>query len=387
MSFLRLLPLLPLLACALARAEVYVSTATPSWTALNAAGKGVAHVDIRLRPGTTPANASFVVETIPASGRFTLSAPRLTLSRAGSARLTVTSLGESAVKVILREVTSGGQTLSAELNFHGPLAIKPTAVVSNTAPFDLGISGGVPPYTLKATPADILGFRPDGTAAAHGSKAGMVVVTVTDARRKTARGEVLVRLPASPSLQASNWLVRSTVAIIRPVNLTNAPGWFLDFPTVASGRNVGYVMEAMPFRYIAGSALEARFTLVTEGPVVFDHRTAPNNTSDFPAHVRFLLQNGPISLDAHGRWWSNPIAVKLQPGSFTLRVPLDPGQWSNVWGQVGDLDDSTRAGFAHVLANISEMGFTFGGGFFFGHGVRVSGGSARFILTGFDVLP
>jgi hypothetical protein len=371
-----------------ALALVTIAPAVPSWTAFGKTGTATAYVDIRLKPGTLPINASFAVETVPAVGAFRISASRLTLSRAGTARLVVVSSGAPRVEVRLREITSGGQQLSAELNFHGPLAMAPSVnSVSNTTPFQLGISGGVPPYTITTIPSGILAISPDGTAAALGTRPGSVVLTVTDAKRKTARAEVMVRLPFKPSLNGADWLIRSTVAILRPTNLTHSPGWFLDFPVLGSGRSVGYVTQARPFSYLEGSALEARFSIATEGPVVFDHYTEAINTSDFPAHVRFLLQNGPISWDMNGRWWSNPIAVKLEPGSFTLRVPLDPSQWSNVSGQKGDFDASTRAGFARVLANTSELGFTFGGGFFFGHGVRVSGGKARFILTGFDVIP
>ena len=40
-----------------------------------------------------------------------------------------------------------------------------------------------------------------------------------------------------------------------------------------------------------------------------------------------------------------------------------------------------------MLKNMGHIGVTFGGGCFFGHGVNVSGGAARFIMTRFELKP
>ena len=370
------------------RAEVFVTSGHPSWTPFNRLGSSTAVVDIRLKPGTSPANAVFAVETLPPSGAFQLSTTRLALSKVGTARLSVVSTGVTNLLIRLRELTAGGQTLSASLNFYGPLSMAPShTILHGDQVLNPGIAGGVPPYVLKATPDDLLTFLPDGTAIPRGSKSGPVSLIVTDSKKKTASAQVIVKLPTRLSLDASKWTIRSAVALLRPSPLTNSAGWFFDFPTVASGRSVGYVTQNVGFSYIQARAIEARFTILTEGPVVFDHRTETFNTSDYPAHLRLLIQKGSISLDPNGRWWSNPLAVKLEAGSFVFRVPLDPDQWSNVAGQMGDADDAARAAFAKALANPSEIGFTLGGGFFFGHGDRVSGGPARFVFTGFEWLP
>jgi hypothetical protein len=43
------------------------------------------------------------------------------------------------------------------------------------------------------------------------------------------------------------------------------------------------------------------------------------------------------------------------------------------------------AGFKQAITNLENVGFSFGGGCFYGHGVRVSGGGARFALTSYKV--
>jgi hypothetical protein len=55
-------------------------------------------------------------------------------------------------------------------------------------------------------------------------------------------------------------------------------------------------------------------------------------------------------------------------------VKLSYDQWTNV---VGSKD---KEGFAVILRNMGNIGFTYGGGCFFGHGVYVdkATGSAKF---------
>ena len=93
-------------------------------------------------------------------------------------------------------------------------------------------------------------------------------------------------------------------------------------------------------------------------------------------------QNSPGDFD---RWWSNPIAFELSAGSATITVPLAPDQWSSVNGKVGNADAGALAGFQSALKAVSSLGLTFGGGCFFGHGVDVSGGTARFVLLKYEV--
>lgn len=369
--------------------EVTLTSVHPSWSPLSTAGMGTAYVDIKLKPGTLPANASFAVECTSASPRFTASTTRLTLGRTGTARLTVRSTGATNVQVRLRELTSGGQTLEASVNFYGPLTL---AISTNSITLDdtlqIAVHGAVPPCTLTASPSDLLNIRPDGTAVPRGDRSGVVMLMVTDARKRRSVGSyVHVRVPYRPSMDAAAWRILYGVGHPpTPSRLTNAPGWFFDFPKLPNGR-VGYVTQEAGGSYLRGSALQMTFTIDADPGVVFDHRTAPNNTSDIPAHVRFYLQQGRFSNEANSRWWSSPIAVKIEQGDAVLQVPLDPSQWSNLWSAKGDADPDTTAGFRNVLENLSEVGFTMGGGFFYGHGVRVGGGNARFILRGMEVLP
>jgi hypothetical protein len=85
------------------------------------------------------------------------------------------------------------------------------------------------------------------------------------------------------------------------------------------------------------------------------------------------------------RWFSNPIKLVLEAGKVTLAVPFDPAQWSSVFGQFGNANADANEGFEAALKDMANVGFTFGGGCFFGHGAVVGNGTARFTVTEFAV--
>jgi hypothetical protein len=53
-----------------------------------------------------------------------------------------------------------------------------------------------------------------------------------------------------------------------------------------------------------------------------------------------------------------------------------------VFGKSGE---ANPAAFAAAMADLGNVGLTFGGGCFFGHGVRIMNGSATFTLERFEV--
>ena len=61
----------------------------------------------------------------------------------------------------------------------------------------------------------------------------------------------------------------------------------------------------------------------------------------------------------------------------------DLSQWTSVFGEKANASASATAGFKQAMANLGNVGFAFGGGCFYGHGVRVNGGGARFVVTSY----
>lgn len=201
------------------------------------------------------------------------------------------------------------------------------------------------------------------------------------------------------SLYYFDWLFQHSNGMpSAPSGNINAPGWYFDFP-VYNGNvdecaasltcpSVNYLTTKYSSA-IKGSGLTMSISVATSSGTVFEYRTNSNNTCTTPAKVRFFVQRrGDRTLtNENYRWWSNPVSYELTDGAVTLTAPLTPDQWSNVNGKFGNYDAAATAGFYDAFNNPERVGMTFGGGCFFGHGVFVTGGTARFTLTNYAILP
>ncbi len=336
--------------------------------------------------------------------------PRVCLAKNGVGAVTIITAGPQMADVDIEEesATSPGTALTARVHFYlaGMKSFGiglPTDVLysggvvlkQDTCMQLIGV-GGIPPYRYTVLPPEMGHISPENEICT-GKKSGVFSVTGTDdTPRKplTSMQYFNVREPfAQTSPDPKFWqkiywkdAKGNRLPISNPSVHPNG-GVYFDFPDIAVGI-AGYFTNLVGYVYLKGKSLRARFAIETEGPVEFDHKTEPFNTSDFPAHVRFYFQDaGGISPNELGRWWSNQKAVKLEQGEFELEVPLTPNQWSSVYGKSGDFSEETKKRFYRTIETPAEIGFTFGGGSFYGHGVRTKNGKARFILRSLDVVP
>ncbi len=164
-------------------------------------------------------------------------------------------------------------------------------------------------------------------------------------------------------------------------------GWFFDFPSAPG--SVHYVTAAG--NMTAAKSVSASIEVTTTGTPTFEYKLEANNTCINPAHVRFLLQEKGDDLSGAGgkqyyRWWSISAAYELAFGSATLTAQIsDLSQWMSVFGERADASAAATAGFKQAMSNLGAVGFSFGGGCFYGHGVRASGGAARFAVTSYVI--
>jgi hypothetical protein len=110
-------------------------------------------------------------------------------------------------------------------------------------------------------------------------------------------------------------------------------GWYSDFPAPNCGGaevcSVHYVSTPVRLSVTTGGHVNAMFQIITTGTPVFNYRLKPDNTCDYPAHVRFYLQRARDNLSGQGqyefyRWFSNQVAYELAAGSANLIAALTP---------------------------------------------------------------
>jgi hypothetical protein len=192
--------------------------------------------------------------------------------------------------------------------------------------------------------------------------------------------------PAATSfsnVSPSAWSVEFSTDVPQPA--AASAGWQIPFPT--SPGSLNYVVAPVNLNLVGAAAVTATFKITGSNPA-FIFTPEPTNTCGGLANMHLFIQQQGDNLSGAGayqfyRWWSNPADITLALGSFSLSSPLSSGSWSSVLGAVGDSSAAAQAGFVGAMAKVGNIGMTFGGGCFDGHGVSVTSGSATFNLTGF----
>ena len=119
------------------------------------------------------------------------------------------------------------------------------------------------------------------------------------------------------------------------------------------------------------------------GSFTYYGQNTSSNPCNPPANVRLYFETNNNELGESQYWWSNPISYTLANGSATLTTQLIPGNWSDRDGHLGTYNAEHTAAFASAVADVQQIGLSFGGGCFFANGVGTSNGAGTFILKEF----
>lgn len=184
--------------------------------------------------------------------------------------------------------------------------------------------------------------------------------------------------PNEVSLNPADWYILHGAGMPAHPSTDSEGAWSFDFPNVQAGGAVSYVET--PFNATkTPQSVTIVFRVDSDDAqyVVLDPTDIP------PATCRLMIeeQNDDFS-DPNGRWWADASIYNLgsEDGqTLTFTVPMTSDQWTNVDGQ------NNAQAFSDFLRNIGWVGVTFGGQYFAGHGVAISGGSATYTLIGYTV--
>ena len=190
------------------------------------------------------------------------------------------------------------------------------------------------------------------------------------------------RAPSPLSMNARDWSIRYSLGLpSRPAQ--GGTGIYVDLKKDTSEI---HMLTLRRTSSIPATSLVITGTIEVSSPDVwFDHVTERSpNPNGLPSSMRLYLERDMYGSE-YNRWFSNPLCVVMKPGPFTLTVPLSSELWSSVYGKFGNYSDASRAGFQKVLSGPQAIGLVFGGGDFFGKGVRVRNGTARLSLSSFTI--
>ena len=115
-------------------------------------------------------------------------------------------------------------------------------------------------------------------------------------------------------------------------------------------------------------------------------RLVASSDPAFPGLITLYFQRAGDTWTGRGRfetyrWYGTFARRTLEPGTFEIVAPLS-GRWTAI--QTSNAHEAPGA-FRDALASADQVGFVLGGGNGYGHGVHVSRGRARLVVTDFRV--
>lgn len=185
----------------------------------------------------------------------------------------------------------------------------------------------------------------------------------------------------------------------RPFSAAGVGGDIATFPFPSTGNNVAYpalLTTTTVSEYLgnlSGQTVSATLSVTATGnpDFVWGGLLSGWNTCCLPANTRLFISTSAAAYSNSGYtacpscyWWATSAWVEIAPtGAVTISALLDPSLWSNAQGQLGT---SEPTAFANAVANVRQIGLSYGGGSFYDVGIAVLNGSgtATFHLLSFS---
>jgi hypothetical protein len=188
------------------------------------------------------------------------------------------------------------------------------------------------------------------------------------------KNSVLANMTTNPT-STSGWSILYSPSM--PPSLSqNADGsYHVDLPHQDGLHYVVQGAQGNP----TGKTITIKFELVGTAELL---ASDPGETCPCSLSLYLQQQGDTLSAaDEFKRWWSHKIPLNAQGEAS---VVVSPENWTQVFGKRGsDFPQQFQA----AMSNLANVGFTFGGTSFAGHGIylRQGTGSVRFVLKEYSV--
>lgn len=185
---------------------------------------------------------------------------------------------------------------------------------------------------------------------------------------------ILMRKSKAPkntiSLNSNEWDITYSDGM-PPHPTQETSGWSFDFPLLPN--SLHYVTTK--YNGAAKNLIRLKFQIQSNNAKF----KALDNPSNLRATIRLFIQRKDDNMIRDGyRWWSTQGIYLTNIVTGILEIPLDYTLWTGLYGK----HDANA--LKDTLNNLGNVGFTFGAQFY-GHGVGLSEGSAKFTLIEFSI--
>ncbi len=132
-----------------------------------------------------------------------------------------------------------------------------------------------------------------------------------------------------------------------------------------------------------GKTIEATFT-ISGADSAFTYYGEAAGSSLPAASVRLFFETSNAGGFAPTEyWWANEASATLANGTFTIAATMTPS--SIEWGDFYGAGAYSASGFTAAASNVTGIGLSFGGGYFYENGVATTDGSGTLTLSSFTV--
>jgi hypothetical protein len=180
------------------------------------------------------------------------------------------------------------------------------------------------------------------------------------------------------ALRPQDWYIYYSAGMPSHPSADPLGAWSFEFPSAELAGHVNYIQT--PFNATT-TPHNVTITFKIESDIPQYKVIDSGDTLPATIHLFFEQQNDDL-VDPNGRWWAGASAynlASLDNTTITLVVPLTPDQWSNVDGQ------RDPRSFYAALGNVGWIRVTCGGQYFWGHGVALAGGRAKYTLINLNI--
>jgi hypothetical protein len=187
-------------------------------------------------------------------------------------------------------------------------------------------------------------------------------------------GSALANMPTNPA-PTSGWSILHSPGMPPSMSQSADGTYFVDLPQQDGLHYVVQGAQGNP----TGKTITIKFELLGTGELL-----ASDPSETCPCSVSLYLQQQGDTLsaaDEFKRWWSHKIPLNAQGEAS---VVVSPENFAQVFGKRGsDFPQQFQA----AMSSLANVGFTFGGRYFAGHGIYVKQGtgSVRFVLKEYSV--